>query len=90
MALLEFNPCTEQLYYSKNRNYNRKLERTFFDAKGFTLAFWSFGMEVYAYYMGRYYTGTMLIPLEEIDIINYIKQQCNDPYKVKEIEEEFD
>ena len=86
MALLEFRPCTEQLYYSKNNNYDRKFEREFVDSNGFTIAFWISGKEVYVYYMGRYYTGTMLILLEEIDIVIYIKQQCNDPYKVKEVD----
>lgn len=85
MALLEFSPIAEASYYSKN-NYNRKLEREFHDARGFTLAFWNCGKEVFAYYMGRYYTGTMLIPLEEIDIVMYIREQCSDPYKVKEVE----
>lgn len=89
MPLLEFKSISESGYYPKLK-YNRKFERNFEDANGFTLAFWVLGKEVYAYYMGRYYFGTMIIPLEEIDIVSYIMQQCNDPYKVKELEEEFD
>lgn len=89
MALLEFSPIAEASYYSKNK-YNRKFEREFLDSRGFTIAFWVLGKEVYAYYMGRYYTGTMLIPLEVIDIVMYIKEQCSDPYKVKELAEDID
>jgi hypothetical protein len=85
--MVTFKPSSEQSYYSKNR-FIKSLEKTYDSGNRFRLSYYISGNNVFVYYMGRYYIGTMLkSEIEEIDLINLILTQCNDPYKVAEEEE---
>lgn len=78
--------------YHSQKNHISKNERIYEDANGFRLTFYVNGLDIFAYYMGRYYLTTLEESqiLEEIDILNYILEQCCDPYKVKEVDIEVD
>lgn len=83
---VEFVPSVEKRYYSP-ANFNKNLEKSYLESNKFNLAFYVHDGLVYAYFMGKYYIGTILDKnLDELDIILEIKAQCNDPYKVNEKE----
>jgi hypothetical protein len=87
--MIIFKPSSEQGYYNKNK-YIKSNERIFDSGNKFRLSYYVNDNKIYCYYMGRYYLGTMYGEIEEIDLINSILTQCNDPYKVNEIEEIVD
>lgn len=87
---VEFKVNNEKRYYSPI-NYNVNFEKNYFDSNNFRIAFYINHNIVYAYYLGKYYIGMILGKnLDEVDILNEIKAQCSDPYKVNEKEIELD
>lgn len=82
LSMVKFRMIPEGLYYKEKA---KKVATEFAtEIMNFRISFFISNKDIFAYYMGRYYLGTMFEPMEEIDIYNTILEQCSDPHVEKD------
>ena len=82
LFMVKFRMIPEAFYYKERA---KKAAPEFAaEIMNFRISFFQSNKDILAYYMGRYYIGTMFEPMEEIEVYNAILEQCSDPHREKD------